>query len=415
MQTNMRVANSPGQVVVANRGPVLVCGAGAAGIAAALAAARCGAEVWLVESRERIGGTVVHALIHTLGGFFDADGELINRGLPQELVETLERAESLVVRRKMGRTWVLVVPPELYLDVVERMVAREFRIRLLTLSHVTGVECRDGRVVRLSGLIHQTEFHVAPRAVIDATGTAELVRRLTPALVDDDPRRAAGGLIFRLRGVRPGAIDFPNGLNVLRALHKAAAEGSVPDTCRHAWIDRGVVEDEVYVKLFWPTAVPQAVDHSATRSDHQQRTQTAVVDFLRRQPGFERAQVSSTGQIGIRDGGRVRGDYQLTGSDVRQGRRFDDAACRCCWPLEYWDPERGLSLEYLPMNSSYDIPLRSLHVRGLHNVWVAGKCLSADREAQASARVVGSCWAMGEAAGRAAVTQTMTGELSNQP
>jgi hypothetical protein len=95
----------------------------------------------------------------------------------------------------------------------------------------------------------------------------------------------------------------------------------------------------------------------------------------------------------------------LTGTDIRQGRRFDDAACRGCWPIEYWHPDQGLSLEYLPSDHCYDIPLRSLRVRGLKNVWAVGKCLSADREAQASARVVGTCWAMGDAAGIAAADQ----------
>jgi hypothetical protein len=62
-------------------------------------------------------------------------------------------------------------------------------------------------------------------------------------------------------------------------------------------------------------------------------------------------------------------------------------------------------LEYLPQDQCYDIPMRSLQVYGLDNVWVAGKCFSADREAQASARVVGTCWAMGEAVGKAAADQ----------
>jgi hypothetical protein len=61
-----------------------------------------------------------------------------------------------------------------------------------------------------------------------------------------------------------------------------------------------------------------------------------------------------------------------------------------------------VKLEYLPAGSYYEVPLRSLRVRGFANLWVAGKCLSADRLAQASARVAGTCWAMGEAAGRAA-------------
>ena len=106
----------------------------------------------------------------------------------------------------------------------------------------------------------------------------------------------------------------------------------------------------------------------------------------------------------MRDGGRVRGEYCLTETDVRQGRKFSDAACRCAWPIEYWDPEQGVSMQYLPDNTYYEIPLRALKVSGWANLWTAGKCLSADRLAQASARVAGTCWAMGEAVGRAAAS-----------
>ena len=102
------------------------------------------------------------------------------------------------------------------------------------------------------------------------------------------------------------------------------------------------------------------------------------------------------------DGGRIAGEYRLTVEDVRSGRRFDDSIGRCAWPIEFWDPHEGVSIEYLPDGSSYEIPLRSLTLRGYANVWAAGKCLSAEPLAQASARVVGTCWAMGEAAGRAA-------------
>jgi hypothetical protein len=137
-----------------------------------------------------------------------------------------------------------------------------------------------------------------------------------------------------------------------------------------------------------------------TRAARQ--TQAAVVAFLQGLSGFAGAHVCRTGSLGVRDGGRVRGEYCLTADDVRGGRRFADAACRCAWPIEYWDPEHGVNLEYLPDGQAYDIPLRSLKVQGIANLWVAGKCLAADRLAQASARVAGCCWSMGEAAGQAA-------------
>src|SRR5262249_30046294 len=208
-----------------------------------------------------------------------------------------------------------------------------------------------------------------------------------------------GGLIFQLRGVAAEALAFPKGLAVVRALHEASAAGTLPLNCSKAWVDTGVYDDEAYVKLFVPLSNSGGADGSR---DEALRAQAAVVEFLKSWPAFAAARIARTGAIGVRDGGRIEGEYQLTAADVRRAARFPDAACRCSWPIEYWDPEHGLILEYLPDNSHYEIPLRALTVRGRRNVWAAGKCLSADRHAHASARVVGTCWAMGEAAGRAA-------------
>jgi FAD dependent oxidoreductase len=189
----------------------------------------------------------------------------------------------------------------------------------------------------------------------------------------------------------------------VRALRRAAEAGSLTANCGRAWVDVGAADDEAYVKLFVP--IPDDWREREGRGELTRAAagdQAAVVAFLRRLPEFAAAEVVRTGELGVRDGGRVRGEYCLTGADVRGGRRFADAACRCSWPIEYWDPDQGVSMEYLPENGCYEIPLRALKAQGLRNVWIAGKCLSADRAAQASARVVGTCWAMGEAAGRAA-------------
>jgi hypothetical protein len=380
----------------------VVCGAGAAGMAAALAAAHAGARVWLVEARPRPGGTVTHALIHTLGGLYDSSGEFLNGGLARELAGALLKADPAVRRRRIGRAWVLSVCPDTYQAVVQRWIEAEPRITASYRARVTGVVRAADRVTELEISGPAGPFRLRARAVVDATGTAAVVRLIDPSLLQDDPRRPAAGLIFRMRGVTPGALAFPNGLGVVRALRRAAEDGGLPPGCGKAWVDAGVYEDEAYVKLFVPLP-----DGWSDREECGEITreavgvQEAVVSFLRGLPGFAEARVSRTGDLGVRDGGRVCGEYRLTGADVRQGRKFADPACRACWPIEYWDPDRGVNLEYLPDHSYYEIPLRALRVRGLRNVWAVGKCLSADHEAQASARVVGSCWAMGEAAGKA--------------
>jgi hypothetical protein len=372
-------------------------------MAAALAAARAGADVCLIEAEPQVGGTVAHVLIHTLGGLFDSAGKFINEGLARELAEALTRADPAVRRRRLGRTWVLSADPETYRGVVRRLLAAERRVTVYTAARVCAVQRTAHRVFELEVAGPAGRFRLRPRAVIDATGAGAIARLLDPALLQEDGRRAAGGLIFRMRGVAPGTLDWPKGLAVVRAIREAAADGTLPPDCAQAWVDGGVREDEVYVKL----AVALRDDWTdldargeVTRTARQAQAATAA--FLQGLPGFAEARLCQTGTLGVRDGGRVRGEYCLTADDVRQGRRFADAACRCAWPIEYWDPEHGVSLEYLPDGQSYDIPLRSLKVQGIANLWVAGKCLGADHLAQASARVVGCCWSMGEAAGRAA-------------
>jgi hypothetical protein len=372
-------------------------------MAAALAAARAGAEVTLIEAKPRLGGTVTHALIHTLGGFLDSAGELLNPGLPAELAGALLRADAAGCRRRMGRLWVLNVCPDVYAAVVQGWIDAEPRIRVRYQARVTRLVRGADRVEELEGAEPAGTFRLRVRAVIDATGTAEVVRGIAPALVEDDPQRAAGGLIFQMHDLAPGTLAFPRGLQVVRALRDAAAMGHLPRSCANAWVDTGVHENEAYVKLF----VPLAGDWrgAEARADFARRAleeQAAVAAFLRQQPGFAQARIGRVGELGVRDGGRIRGEYCLTVEDVRRLRRFADAAGRCGWPIEFWDPEQGVSVEHLPEAGYYEIPLRALKVQGLANVWAAGKCLSADRHAQASARVVGSCWAMGEAVGRAA-------------
>jgi hypothetical protein len=384
----------------------VVCGAGAAGLAAALAAARAGADVCLLEARPHLGGTVTHALIHTLGGLYDSTGEFLNDGLARELAQALAGADAAVRRRRVGRAWVLSVGPEVYRAVVGRWLEAEPRITVLCRTRASGVVREADRVTGVEASGPGGALRLRARAVVDATGTGEVVRLIDPTLLQDDPQRAAGGLIFTMRGVAPGTLAFPRGLGVVRALRGAAAEGRLPPDCAKAWVDAGVDEDEVYVKLLVPLPADwrDREEHGAI-TRQALSTQAALVSFLKRLPGFAGATVSRTGSLGVRDGGRVRGEYCLSGADVRQARKFEDAACRCCWPIEYWDPDQGVSLEYLPENDYYHIPLRSLKVQGPRNVWAAGKCLSADRYAQASARVVGCCWSMGEAAGRAAARQ----------
>lgn len=373
---------------------VVVVGAGAGGLAAALGAAQAGASVVLVERAERLGGTVARSLIHTLGGLYDDSGVLLNGGLCEELVERLQRAHPEAVKRRIGKTWTLTTLPHVYSHVVERWIAEHPSIRVLRGATVRAIDGAVAGAYRIEFQQARGRETIASRALIDASGGAHVVAKLDPDLVQVAPERAASGLIVHLAPVAPEALVFPRSLEAQQAIRQAVRAGELAPAATHAWIDRGAGDDDAYLKL---TVAPDvSAADACTLGD-------AVVDVLRRQvPAFAEVRVVAYGEVGARDEGRLVGEYCLTEADVRDGGRFDDAAGRCAWPMEYWDPQRGVTLAYLPAGQYFEVPLRAFKARGREGLWVAGKSLCAEPRAQAAARVVGCCWATGEAVGRAA-------------
>jgi len=378
-----------------------VAGAGAAGMAVAISASRAGGNVILLEKSAACGGTMANSLIHTIGGLYDSEGNDINGGLPVELVERLHAADSNTRQRKIGRTWTLSVDPHVYQQVTQAWLREEKNIRFLPDAVVNQLSVQGNTITSVKLSVSGEPLGInAPLAVIDTTGCADIIRKINKdlAMEDDPPPLAA--LIFQLKNVPPDMMEFPKNIALLRKIRRAAEKGEIPEQCAHAWIDKGVTKNEIYVKLSvsldgdWRDSSIQA---ALVRKSEEARD--ALLVYVKRLPGLCDVTPGKTGVLGIRDGGRFYGNYQLTVDDVRSLTKFDDCACKCCWPIEYWDSVTGVELEYLEAGGYYEIPLRSLSVRGYTNLWGAGKCLSADRLAQASARVIGSCWAMGQAVG----------------
>jgi hypothetical protein len=92
----------------------------------------------------------------------------------------------------------------------------------------------------------------------------------------------------------------------------------------------------------------------------------------------------------------------LTGNDILAGRKFPDPVARCAWPIEQWNTDGKVQLRYLPQHAHYEIPAGCLRAASIQNLFMAGKTISADVDAIASARVMGCCLATGAAAGKLA-------------
>ena len=370
-----RAVDSDVSSVGARRPSVAVVGGGVAGMSAALSSARSGAETTLLERTAELGGVWRAGLGFPVCGWFDDAGKLLNEGLCRELFEAVGGQAT-----RMGRTWVWPGPAERLTEVFRDRLAAEPRLRVLTKTAATEIE-RDaaGRVVRVG----TNAGDLAVDAVVDCSGEA-VATRLAGASILKPDRLPLAGFSVRLRGVDASDELLP--LKVAHVLRDAPS----PVYARFA----SFAPPDLLKLAVAPTcAVAEA-----------RRAATTTLEALRAAlPAFARAEAAAFSPEPLRrEGIRMRGRHVLTKEELLSGKRVADAAARCAWPVEYWDPERGPQLEYFSAGTHGEVPADCLISSDCPNLLAAGRCLSATSGALASLRVAGVCIATGEAAGRLA-------------
>jgi len=226
--------------------------------------------------------------------------------------------------------------------------------------------------------------------VIDCTGSGAVIQQSGAKQIVPEALPLAGFSV-RLKGVEKDEL-LP--IKVPYILRKAADAGELPAHC--SFTHFSPLEDgEGLCKFSLPA--------ETSRVDAEQTARQAVNLLQKQVPAFHSVEVVQfSPSILQREGIRLKGQSTLTGDDVRRGRSFEDGIARGAWPMEYWNAEKGVQYDYIENGLSYDIPLGALRSENIKNLWAAGRLLSADSAALASARVMGTAIATGEAAGRAA-------------
>ena len=366
---------------------IAVVGAGAAGIAAAVCAARAGGTTVLLDQRPAAGGTGGFSGLTTLCGLYDDEGKFLNDGFAREFAEALVSNEAAQQRRptnpggaalprcvepiKMGRVWVLPYRPEKFRALAAQLVSSTPNLRAHWNSPLQTVVAENGRIVRVN------DFAVG--AVIDCSGGAEVARLVGAECLATDATTQAPAVVFPLDGV---TREFHSATDVTQVLLPLARAGFPPLNFQ-ASLER----NQLTVKFTGP---PEQV--------------RPLIEFLRGNiVGFENCTTPlKEFAPSPRAGRMIVGQYVLTGADVRAGRKFPDAVARCAWPVEQWGADGVARFQYLPPATHYEIPARSLRAARVENLFMAGKTISADVTAIASARVMGCCLATGAAAGHLA-------------
>ncbi len=419
---------------------VAVVGGGSAGVAAAIAAAGSGARTLLIERDSFLGGDLISGL--PILGCYNSLGERIVGGVLDALLDECKRLQGYVGRVFDWRTlWGACVDPEvLRLVIVD--VLRQHNVELLLGGHVRAVETDGAGVSALSVCCGGRETALEAEFVVDCTGDAAVAFGAGAECEKGGP----GGefqplsLVFQM-----GPIDIPALLEFVRdhAEDVLLAENPVIDRsraeCARAMCEAGypylalsaegsllggaIEAGEMYpcTAIFMsPTSMARGevtlnstrvANVDATDSRELSRALPALVEQVEtcvrfaqsRLPGFAEAGLARVApRIGVRETRRIVGEHVLTAEEVLEGRKSRQVIAKGGHHVDIHGA--GTYQKRIPVTGgrSYDIPCGSLIPRGLANMLVAGRCLSSTREANGSARVMGTCIATGQAAGTAA-------------
>ncbi len=391
---------------------VVVVGGGAAGLAAAVTAARSGARTALVERYGFLGGMATAGMVSTICGLYQTSPsgppEPLNAGVGEDFARRLSARPGCGNPVRRGRTWVLPYTPFAFACLADELAASAPALDVYLHAYLVGAQSREGRVEALRIAGWERPLELSARAVVDTSGDA-VVAVYAGAATETAPvaARQLPSLVFVLQHVDTDLLGPGPRVALLRALVGAEREGRLPKGASNLTLAPSPQPGEVVCKLTLSgiaEELPAGRDFLTLAEQEGRKRAQAVAEFLKTLPPFARAFVSHAApQVGVRESRRVIGRYELTREDVLSGRKFEDAVARGSWPIELWEEGGpGATYEYLDDGQSYDIPLRCLQARDLGNLFVAGRCLSASHEALGSARVIGTCLATGEAAGRAA-------------
>ncbi len=417
---------------------VVVAGGGAAGIGAAIAAARNGASTILVEQYGFLGGTATAALMTCMNGFR-------NQRPPNEIQTVLGIAQELVDgMRSLGGAegtpgsapYCVPFDPNVFKYVALDLCVRA-GVQILFHTYVVGAIVEEGRV---RGILVENKggrSALLAKVVIDATGDGDVSALAgVPFVVATSPeRRMAVSLMFRMGNVdvealladvaaRPGEYGgmypSPEGRPApVEEFRRAVASGEPFGVNGFEALMRSELGRERRVGMIVRPKRREALlwggrlDADCLDPDEFSRAEVetwretmALAGALAKAPGLRDAYpIDVAAQVGIRETRRIVGDYVLTDDDVLEGRQFRDSIAVCDNATLALD---GRPRTYLT-HTGYQVPYRCLLPKGVSGLLVAGRHLSATHWAFGNVRAIAVLMVVGQGAGTAAAVAARDG------
>lgn len=423
------------EVPIVGEYDLVVCGGGPSGCAAALAGAREGLNVLLLEAQAQFGGTATSGLVsHWLGGRTQ-EGEWVVGGIFRDMVlEAVAEGAAVLPTAPRSSTayhphgWLPWFAHGVPLDPVKIAFLLDRRVSIAGVdarlcSTVVDVAVEEDEITGI--VFHDTGgFQGArTRLVVDSTGDGDIAALsgciLRKGRADD------GGLAPATLGMHVECIDHErlakhinaHGTPKFRSLIRRLRSDGEWQFPYDIFVSVQLVDrDTALINTSRLVGIDGIDGRSYTEGLMRGRNESfELLTILKRHlPGFEKARIRTAAtMLGVRETRRIVGDFELTVDDLVQDARFEDTIGFSIYGWDLPDPKKpsvqplvdestGTYESRIEKSLKTPIPYRVMLPRPITNLICTGRMVSVERDVLGPIRVMAPCMAMGEAAGTAA-------------
>ena len=388
---------------------LIVAGAGAAGVAAAITASRAGHRTLLVARSPVLGGNSGNLLVHSMSGFYRTSPDVIprpaNGGFALEFARRFIEFGGGSGPVRAGRQDILLRKPMDFSDFCANLCRREQNLTVILDSDIEAVTASEGQIDSIEIAGH--EGILSASIFIDATRDAELAFLAGADVASDThPRCGRTAFLFEIGEVPLEFSDQEGRLALSSKIVEGFQSGLLNPLLAFAVMHLAPLPDTPPLPIDFDS---EGDHYSALNPENLIRIQILgenlvleLQSFLRLAvKGFDKCRVCIVPALPPpRVSHRVVGRYCLTVDDIATGAHFSDAVCCSSWPAGVGELGGNVAPDF--SGRPADIPLRSLIAKDFSNLLMAGRCISTEYGAQGALRVVGTCFATGQAAGLAA-------------
>ncbi len=396
--------------MIPDKADIVIVGSGISGFAAALAAAKEGKSVLMIEKSNSIGGDSTQTNVGTICGSFlrsfSGKPKSVGYSFCNDFIADLQII-CPVAKPTLYHEGLYIIPYECTaLQQLMKIKLDEHGVSVLPNTELVSVNRRGNKIQDVVLQNSTKEINIKLDSIIDCSGNGIVSQLANLNLIQEKTYQAASQ-IFRIQNI---GIDneFALNMSIKRMVMQRIKDNhwpknylslsAVPGSLRNGVVDLKITVGENITDSIEKN---KAVQTKAHQSIYE------IFPHLQQQlESFKNASIEYIfPSLGIRVQQRSKGKYILTEDDVMQCRKSKDGIAIGTWPIEEWTNDGTLTLDYFETDNGYDIPANCLICEEVSNLYFAGKNISATPRAIASARVMGTGLQTGYAAGKLACSK----------